>query len=270
MKILTVSDLHLDASRMDISPCGADLVILAGDITFEDYNWDWLLNKLNGAKIIFVPGNHDFDNRDYQKLEEQTNDIFKDYEYGAYYLNNKSLIIDGIKFIGTTLWSDFSFGTSHLTEKMKNDIASLMSSHVKYITYNNRPMNYLDIIEEHKKSRKFLEYELKNNRQSDIVHTQFVITHFAPHEKSISEQYKLHHNCYHITDLSYLMGLSDFWLHGHMHDSFNYNIEGTKVFCNPRGFVPIFNLNQNGFFDKKMILEIKPPKPNKKINKNMV
>ena len=32
------------------------------------------------------------------------------------------------------------------------------------------------------------------------------------------------------------------WIHGHMHDSFDYEINGTRVVCNPRGYTP-FELN---------------------------
>ena len=28
------------------------------------------------------------------------------------------------------------------------------------------------------------------------------------------------------------------WVHGHMHDPFDYEIYGTRVVCNPRGYAP--------------------------------
>jgi len=28
------------------------------------------------------------------------------------------------------------------------------------------------------------------------------------------------------------------WVHGHMHESFDYEIYGTRVVCNPRGYEP--------------------------------
>jgi hypothetical protein len=27
------------------------------------------------------------------------------------------------------------------------------------------------------------------------------------------------------------------WIHGHMHDPFDYGIGGTRIVCNPRGYV---------------------------------
>ena len=28
------------------------------------------------------------------------------------------------------------------------------------------------------------------------------------------------------------------WVHGHMHESFDYEVYGTRVVCNPRGYSP--------------------------------
>lgn len=32
--------------------------------------------------------------------------------------------------------------------------------------------------------------------------------------------------------------ISTLWVHGHMHDPFDYEIYGTRVVCNPRGYAP--------------------------------
>jgi len=43
------------------------------------------------------------------------------------------------------------------------------------------------------------------------------------------------------------------WIHGHMHESFDYETYGTRVVCNPRGYAPKA-LNEG--FDKKYTIEI--------------
>jgi hypothetical protein len=44
-----------------------------------------------------------------------------------------------------------------------------------------------------------------------------------------------------VSDLSRLMGKADVWMHGHMHDSFDYEVfqagKPTRVVVNPRGYV---------------------------------
>jgi hypothetical protein len=49
-----------------------------------------------------------------------------------------------------------------------------------------------------------------------------------------------------VSDLDRLMGPpANLWLHGHTHAAFDYNVRGTRVVCNPRGYprerVPNFN-----------------------------
>ncbi len=33
-------------------------------------------------------------------------------------------------------------------------------------------------------------------------------------------------------------GRATLWIHGHMYDPFDYEIYGTRVVCNPRGYAP--------------------------------
>jgi hypothetical protein len=28
------------------------------------------------------------------------------------------------------------------------------------------------------------------------------------------------------------------WIHGHMHDAFDYRVHGARIVCNPRGYAP--------------------------------
>jgi calcineurin-like phosphoesterase family protein len=68
-----------------------------------------------------------------------------------------------------------------------------------------------------------------------------VVTHHAPSSQSVHPRYA--------NDLltpafaSNLENLMDgdraaLWIHGHMHDPFDYEIYGTRVVCSPRGYAP--------------------------------
>ena len=64
-----------------------------------------------------------------------------------------------------------------------------------------------------------------------------VITHFAPHPGSIAPQFANHPaNPGFIVDLESLMGTADLWIHGHTHTAFDYEVRGTRVVSNPRGY----------------------------------
>jgi len=64
-----------------------------------------------------------------------------------------------------------------------------------------------------------------------------VITHFAPHPKSIAPAYADHPaNAGFVLDLEAMMGRAALWIHGHTHTAFDYEVRGTRVVCNPRGY----------------------------------
>ena len=64
-----------------------------------------------------------------------------------------------------------------------------------------------------------------------------VVTHHAPSLKSIHSDYKSNewNPCF-VSDLEKLMDGVGFWVHGHTHSSFDYQIGKTRVVCNPRGY----------------------------------
>jgi hypothetical protein len=64
-----------------------------------------------------------------------------------------------------------------------------------------------------------------------------VVTHFAPHPRSIAPGYVGHRaNPGFVVDLEKTMGSAALWIHGHTHTFFDYRVRGTRVICNPRGY----------------------------------
>jgi len=96
----------------------------------------------------------------------------------------------------------------------------------------------------HRKSRLWLEKELKNCKGKKVV----IITHHAPSILSVPDHYKNDHLsaafASDMDDFIRIMG-SDLWIHGHIHEFSDYSIGTTRVLCNPRGYphepVPCFN-----------------------------
>src|SRR5690606_28030632 len=67
--------------------------------------------------------------------------------------------------------------------------------------------------------------------------TTVVITHHAPHPLSIHEQYRGDlTNAAFVNDLASLLPYAKLWLHGHVHNNFDYRVEGCRVVANPRGY----------------------------------
>jgi Icc-related predicted phosphoesterase len=68
-----------------------------------------------------------------------------------------------------------------------------------------------------------------------------VVTHYAPSAHAVHPRYS--GNSLTPAFASGLDNLMDgrrvvLWIHGHVHDPFDYELLGTRVGCNPRGYVP--------------------------------
>lgn len=125
MRIAYISDLHLE---LDLSLTLAvlstvNVLILAGDVdTLTEYYTD-ILRKLRivyAGPVIFVLGNHEYYHGvfpdDRQKYRASIT-----HDPQAYLLENQSVILDGVRFLGATLWTDFAHG------KQMRDCQRMMS-----------------------------------------------------------------------------------------------------------------------------------------------
>ena len=57
------------------------------------------------------------------------------------------------------------------------------------------------------------------------------------------------------SELDYLFGKMDLWVHGHTHDNLDYEVKDTRVICNPRGYVT-YNCRENFDFKPGLVIEI--------------
>jgi Icc-related predicted phosphoesterase len=68
-----------------------------------------------------------------------------------------------------------------------------------------------------------------------------VVTHHSPSSRSVAQRFAqdLLTPAF-ASNLEEMMGSHRvaLWIHGHMHDPFDYEIFGTRVVCNPRGYAP--------------------------------
>src|SRR5690606_35705247 len=90
-----------------------------------------------------------------------------------------------------------------------------------------------DALREHEQSRTWLSTELAKPYYGRTV----VITHHGPHPLSVHPRYSGDAtNAAFVSDLSELLKWPQLWLHGHVHDSFDYRVHGYRVVANPRGY----------------------------------
>jgi Icc-related predicted phosphoesterase len=82
-----------------------------------------------------------------------------------------------------------------------------------------------------------------------------VVTHHLPHPNSVHPRYTGDSlNPSFASDLSALVREPvKLWIHGHTHESMDYVVNGTRVVCNPRGYMP---QEPNRSFKPSLVVEL--------------
>jgi len=105
MKIRVLSDLHLEFEDWSPPAVEADVVVLAGDIHSGTFGLRWAREEFPDTPIIYVPGNHEYYGRQLLDLSDALRDTAKSLEIAL--LDGDEIVIDGVRLLGATLWTDF-------------------------------------------------------------------------------------------------------------------------------------------------------------------
>lgn len=235
MNIQVASDLHLEflerrfpGERIIEPEPEADILVLAGDIhngtkgLTSFANWP--------VPIVYVAGNHEF----YGNAWDQTRaDLRKNCaDSNIHFLDNDCFEFKGVRFLGCTLWTDFRQNGFTQTQCMSAVEVALNDYHV--IHTQDGTLRARDTLADHEQSRRWLERKLAKPYPGKTV----VVTHHGPHPQSIHPKYCGNQiNAGFVSDLTPLVQKADLWLHGHVHDSFDYQVGKCRVVANPAGYV---------------------------------
>ena len=230
MQLRIASDLHLEFNAASIPVLSNEkeqVLVLAGDIAPLATHRPVLTTFLDECKerfkaVVYVLGNHEFY---YGDLTMSTN--FLD---GVHVLRQNTVEIDGVVFVGDTLWTDMNkedWFTLHTAQSCMADFI--------YIQANEQPFSARDSVVLHKKALSYFEGVLAQKQTKECV----VVSHHAPSYLSVADRFKGDAlNGSFVSDLSQL--ILDYqptlWVHGHVHNHFDYMIGDTRVVCNPRGY----------------------------------
>ena len=251
MRIRVMSDLHTEL--VPFSPPAldepVDAVVLAGDIGKGVHAIQWARSAFrDDAAKIFVAGNHEY----YGGGIPRTAVHMKWAAEGTniHFLDSSAVVLNGTRFLGTTLWSDFAlFGENEnrdyamaMAGNCMNDFALITHGSTGWLT----PQQSVQL---HQVAVQWLMSELAKPFDGTTV----VVTHHAPHWRSVSEGYKRDAlTPAFVSDLSRMMGPRvQLWIHGHTHDCFDYKVNGTRVICNARGY----RAERTGF-DPRLVVEV--------------
>jgi Icc-related predicted phosphoesterase len=243
MKIKIFSDIHLDqyvAGQYFPHLGRGDVLILAGDILCARHFktdgylhsvYDTFLNDCskNYDKVLYVKGNHEFYGYNYEGAHKKILDNLPD---NFYLLENETIKIGNVIFIGFTFWTDFR--KENPLEMM--DAQSYMNDYkVIRITSNYRKLNTNDTLQFHKHSKQYLLNKLDELKDEEV----FVISHHSPTLQSIAPEFKNSCNGAYCSDLDDLIldhPNIKHWVFGHSHTAMDFYIGGCRLINNAVGY----------------------------------
>jgi len=252
MLIHKMSDLHLEFNpNFRAQNFGeAEALILAGDICVAE-----VFNKSEASPqhatgknfvaffedaatkyryIFYIPGNHEHYSGRFPNtvltLRRALGHISN-----LYILDNSAVELNGILFLGTTLWTDCNKSDPLAIDALSNGMNDfkLINNSVegwqRFIPANSA--------REHRIALDFIDKWSRGH--SNVV----VISHHAPSYKSIHPDYRkpryesLNHGYYsNLDDFILARSQIKLWVHGHVHNNHDYMIGSTRVVCCPHGY----------------------------------
>lgn len=259
-KLAICSDLHLEFGPVELNNEGADVLILSGDIMVandldinsreDNFDVPAIYNSSNERarryrqflqhcsnqfpNVVYVAGNHEFYHGKWNHTIEVLRQEAKHY-HNVNFLESDAVDIDGVTFIGGSLWTDCNKGdplTLHGVRDMLNDFQLIKNEDT------GSRLLPVDTIKRHEKTLGYFKHVLDNNKDGKFV----VVGHHTPSAMSVHPRYKfdtIMNGAYH-SDLSeFILDHPEIklWTHGHTHEPFDYMIGDTRIVCNPRGYV---------------------------------
>lgn len=292
MKIAICSDIHLEFADINLQNTeNADVLILGGDICVAaDLGRPDPHGFMEGARsnrivdffkrcsfqfphVIYIMGNHEHYHGDFGTSANKLKSMLESNMLSnVYLLDKESKVINGVTFIGGTLWTDMNkedeMTLLHI-RGMMNDFRCVKNSnrmvHRKvplykkdangeYIMEKVGEINRMiedgykmkeeistfcpeDAVVDHKQMLGYIQTVIEGKFDQKFV----VVGHHAPSRSSTHPRYageQLMNGGYSSSLDEYIMEHPQIklWTHGHTHEDFDYMVGSTRVVCNPRGY----------------------------------
>jgi Icc-related predicted phosphoesterase len=287
MRIQLLSDLHLESHPhfQPLSAPGADVLVLAGDIGsyqagsgLTDCDFGLArFSPLTGwpTPVLFVPGNHEYDALDFDDTHARLRTTCN--RLGITWLEREVVTLQrprgdskgqgAVRFVGTTLWSDFDAlallgnAKDKLTEqlRLRGKAQRAANFYLKKAATTRNGLPWLaDEMREHALlCHQWLHAAVTTNPPDDKT-TTVVVTHFAPSLRSADPRYGLTPSTAGFCNaLDSYLDHADFWLHGHLHCPSDYLHQGAsrvcRVLANPLGYA---RKNEQAKFSPQFCIDV--------------
>ena len=264
MNIQLLSDLHLEAHPHFVpEPApGADVLVLAGDVgSYQEgsqlADQDFGLARFSplplGAgwptPVLFVPGNHEYDAQDFDEAHARLRSTCD--RLGIAWLERETLVMQGVRFVGTTLWSDFDAladheGSADLGRRLKLREKAFRAANF-YLRKTGGTRNGEPFLAEAMRDQALLcQQWLAEALAVPFAGPTVAVTHFAPSLLSADPRYGLVPGTAGFCNaIDGLLPRASLWLHGHLHAPSDYTVRGEsgdgspwqcRVVANPLGY----------------------------------
>lgn len=225
MKIHLASDVHIEHGCAKLPQVGSDVVVLAGDVGLlhrEQSLLNYLFKILNTTNnVVWVLGNHEFYGLDYHAGLDIANTIAEN--LGIHLLDvafdRPSVEIDGVKFWGSTLWSDVKGGDYFVKQQVRRRVNDFYA--IKHFKIDD-----------------MCEVNARTAEQIDLA-ADVIITHFPP--VKIPDRFGFSVLSYYFYNHSMQEKLCNskakYWMFGHTHESYYDTIcSDTILLSNPQAY----------------------------------
>jgi Icc-related predicted phosphoesterase len=276
MKVLILSDLHAEFVTFKMpTSLDYDVAILAGDISSPGRvvpRWLRHPDRFGSKPVVVVAGNHEYyDTVMARELAEMRRAAT---EHGVHFLDGDEVVIADVRFLGCTLWTDFDLrieppASSGAPQRQQANRRLAMLECQRYVadytsirladpqpsnTLSTRRLTPIDTLMIHRRHRSWLRRKLAEPFDGRTV----VVTHHAPHRGSLAPRFAEDWSSgAFVSELPpEFFAVPQLWVHGHTHDSFDYQVAGCRVVCNPRGYRDFRGELENAKFDPRLVIDL--------------
>lgn len=228
----------------------ADVCVVAGDFYPDLIRSVEALEPISRRMpVVVIPGNRDYYRGPFRPdTKTKLLDIARRRAKSIgniHLLENDSVVIGGVTFIGSTLWTDLRGVTDPSVFEPWNDFRKIFVKPDEAFTPDHQTRAFL-------RSKAFIEAELKKPKTGPRV----VVTHTIPHPFGCSARYV--GNAYGVffnNDFSELLAspeAPEAWIFGNNLDGCDTRVDNTRLLSNPQGHIlkdgqsenPNFNVNK--------------------------
>lgn len=251
MKLHVLSDLHLSVNPFTPPDVDADVVVVAGDVGRPEAAIAW--TAALDRPVVYVAGNHEY----YGGTIDGTVERLRALAAGTnvHVLENDALVLGGVRFLGTTLWTDFQlYGNGPSRDLAVRGALDFVRDFTRIRRFEDDVFTPDEAAALFRANARWLDAALAEPFDGPTV----VVSHHSPSPRSIHPRFaeSILNPCF-VSDAEWLLdGRATLWIHGHSHDSFDYAVSGTRVVCNPRGYTKGPSV-ENQLFDPGLVVDLR-------------